>query len=63
MVKKINGDQKHRIKILSKFKTQKQGRYYRTPITQTVQAGLLSTARPCAKPSNPPMTPEKEISG
>lgn len=38
MVKKINGDQKHRTKILSKFKTQKQGRYYRTPITQSKQA-------------------------
>lgn len=62
MVKKINDDQKHRAKILSKFKTQKQGRYYCTPITQTVQAGLLSTARACAKPSNPPMTPEKVLS-
>lgn len=63
MVKKINGNQKHRAKILSKFKTQKQGIYYCTPILQTVQAGLLSTARPCAKPSNPPITPEKAISG
>lgn len=59
MVKKINGNQKHRAKILSKFKTQKQGIYYCTPILQTVQAGLLS----CAKASNPPITPEKAISG